>query len=397
MGKITDTFKTLLGLDSKQTRYSAQQNEITTWRYSAFSKNAYDLDTVRACIDSIARNVSKMEFNHIVTNADGKKKIIRTSDIARVLKKPNAYMTTRDFIYKCATVHFAENNCFIFPEWNENGKLIAMHPINYQSYKIIETNGNIYINFQIKYTKEYVVALEDIINLKRFYYSKEFSGENNDALLPSAELINSQNQGIINGIKNSAIIRGLLKSVSVIKQEDMIKYREDFIKDNLDSSNNGGVMVVDGKYEYIPLKSEPYSVDSETMKLAKSKIYDYFGVNESFVQNSFSPDQYDAIYEGLLEPFAIMFSQALTNALFTDIEKGYGNEIDVSMNRLKYQPISSITALIGSTNQLGIFTPNEYREMLGYAPLDDGDERLISLNYVKSTDVVDKKENENVE
>lgn len=390
MGKITEGLKNLLGINGYN-RYSTQQSNIETWSYSNFSKSIYELDTVRACVDAIARNVSKMEFNHVDKSNGKKKRVVKDSDIAKVLKKPNSYMTTRDFVYKCATIHFTTNNCFIYPEY-EKGKLIALHPINYKAYKIVELNGNIYVKFQIKYTKEYVVALEDVINLKRFFYIKDFTGENNDALIPSAELINSQNQGIINGIKNSAVIRGLLKTISIIKEEDLAKKKEQFVKDNLSTSNSGGVIVLDGKYDYVPLESKPYTIDSEALLSSKNKIYDYFGVNEEFLQNKFNSEQYDAIYEGLLEPFGVMFGQALTDCLFTQIEKDYGNEIEVTMNRLKYQSIKNVVSLVSVTNQLGIFTPNEYREMFGYEPLDDGDTRLVSLNYVKSNQVVDEGE-----
>lgn len=394
MGVVTEIFKKVLGLGGSITKASANENIIQTWSYSKFGDNIFELDTVRSCIDAIARNTSKMEFKHVVNNANGSKKVINNSDIARVLKRPNNYMSMRDFIYKCTALYYARNNCFIFPEWSDDGKLIGLHPINYQSYQIIEKSGYIFIKFVIKYTKEYVVALEDIISLKRFFYSNEFTGDDNKALIPTAELINAQNQGIINGIKNSAIIRGILKTLTVVKEEDLRKKKDEFVKDNLSMANSGGVIAIDGKYDYTPIESKAYVIDDKALSEAKKKVYDYFGVNEAFIQNSFTSEKYDAIYEGLLEPFAVMFGQALTNTLFTQTEKGYGNEIEIAMNRLKYQPISSVIQLIGVSNQIGMFTRNEYREMMGYPPVENGDEILVSLNYTKEDDVLKNKEKE---
>lgn len=391
MGKISSVLKSLLGISESTTQQNALDHDVKTWAYSSFGSDVYVLDTVRASIDAIARNTSKMEFRHIVTSSEGKKKINTTSQYARVLRSPNSYMTMRDFIYKCTSMYYARNNCFIFPEY-EHGKLIALHPINYQSYRVIEQNGNIFIRFVIKYTREYVVPFENVICLRRFYCSKDFTGDNNEALIPSAELINAQNQGIINSIKNSAVIRGILKTVTVIKEEDLQKKKKQFVADNLSMQNSGGVIAIDGKYDYIPLESKPYVIDDGSLNAAKSKIFDYFGVNQEFVQNDFTADKYDAVYEGCLEPFAVMFSQALTKGLFTSNERGYGNEIEIAMNRLKYQPISSVINLMSVTNQTGTFSRNEYREMLGYGPIDDGDEYLISLNYDKASNVLKKKE-----
>jgi hypothetical protein len=163
--------------------------------------------------------------------------------------------------------------------------------------------------------------------------------------------------------------------------------RNRFVEDNLAASNNGGVIVVDGKFDYTPIESKPYMVDAETMAETKRMVFDYFGINEGFITNKFTPEEYEAVYEGRLEPFAIMLTQALTKGLYTDRERGFGNEVEANMSRVKYQPISAITSLIAATNQLGLFRKNEYREMLGYPPLSDeegGNEIVISLNYVNA-------------
>ena len=41
-------------------------------------------------------------------------------------------------------------------------------------------------------------------------------------------------------------------------------------------------------------------------------------------------------YEGAIEPVAIQMSQCFTNALFTDNERNFGNEITFEANRLQY-------------------------------------------------------------
>ena len=40
--------------------------------------------------------------------------------------------------------------------------------------------------------------------------------------------------------------------------------------------------------------------------------------------------------------------------------------------------------IIGQTKELGILTINEQRELLGYAPIEGGDERQVSLNYINA-------------
>ena len=147
--------------------------------------------------------------------------------------------------------------------------------------------------------------------------------------------------------------------------------------------------MIDGKFDYQNIESKPYVIDADTMKEVRERIYSYFGVNDEFIQNRFTSEQYEAVYEGRIEPFAIMLSAAFTAALFTDRERGFGNEVEANMARLKYQPTTVITRVIAATNQLGLFTRDEYREMLGYEPLGPergGDEIMIAVNNMEADD-----------
>ena len=366
-------------------RYDIDQYKVRQW-----DKKSIELYLIRASIDALARNIGKMELDAVMyTDRDNSvKKVNRASDVAKVLKHPNQYMTMYDFLYKIAAMYYASNNAFIWPEYSKEGNLIALWPINYENFQLYESErGTLIAKFRISYRKTYTVPYDDIIHLRNHFMDDDLVGSSNQALVPVCELMDAQNQGIIHGIQNSAIIRGILKSVNVIKEQDMKAARNRFVEDNLAASNNGGVIVVDGKFDYTPIESKPYMVDAETMAESKRMVFDYFGINEGFITNKFTPEEYEAVYEGRLEPFAIMLTQALTKGLYTDRERGFGNEVEANMSRVKYQPISAITSLISATNQLGLFRKNEYREMLGYPPLSDeegGNEIVISLNYVNA-------------
>ena len=383
------------------TRSSERQNilryDIDQYKINSWNKKSVDLYLIRASIDALARNIAKMELDAVMyTDRDNSiKKVDRVSDVARVLKRPNQYMSTYDFLYKVASLYYASNNAFIWPEYR-NGSLYALWPINYENFQLFESErGTLIAKFRMNYRHTYTIPYDDLIHLRNHFIDDDLAGEPNSALLPVCELMNTQNEGIVNGIKNSAIIRGILKSVNVIKENDLKKARDRFVEDNLSASNNGGVIVVDGKFEYSPLESKPYVIDADTMNEAKKMVYDYFGVNEGFITNEFTPEQYEAVYEGRLEPFAIMLTQALTHGLYTARERGFGNEIEANMSKVKYQPISAITSLISATNQLGLFRKNEYREMLGYPPLSDeegGNDIVVSLNYVNSQNLDEYQE-----
>lgn len=365
------------------------------WNYRSFNGDLALLDIVATCVDALSRNIGKIELKSVRREKDNTSATDSITDVARILKNPNPYMTSYDFLYKVASLYYLSNNVFIWPEYDRMGALKALWPINYQYFKLKTIDDVLIAEFRLNYFKEYTVPYSQLIHLRNKYTVDDMFGDSNDALKPIVELADAQNQGIVNGIKNSALIRGILKSVNVIKEEDMIKARNQFVEDNLSAANSGGVMVIDGKFDYQNIESKPYVIDSDTMKEVKERIYSYFGMNEDFIQNKFTSEQYEAVYEGRIEPFAIMISQAFTSKLFTARERGFGNEVEANMSKLKYQPMAVITRVIAATNQLGLFTRDEYREMLGYSPLGPergGDEILIAINNMASTTYVDPDE-----
>ena len=371
------------------------------WSYRYFGGEIAQIDLIALCIDALARNIGKIELKSIVRKKNAVSVTDLTSDVARVLKRPNPYMTSYDFLYKVASLYFMSNNVFIWPEYDNQGQLVALWPINYKSFQLVKTESGIMIaQFTLNYFQEYTVPYSRLIHLRNKFTTDDLFGDTNDALNPVAELINAQNQGIVNGIKNSALIRGILKSINVIKEEDLTKSRDQFVKDNLAASNSGGVIVIDGKFDYQNIESKPYVIDADTMKEVRERVYSYYGVNDEFIQNKFTSEQYEAVYEGRIEPFAMMISQAFSDMLFTPRERGFGNEVEANMAKLKYQPMTVITRIITATNQLGLFTRDEYREMLGYQPLGPdrgGDEIMIAVNNMASDEEVsqDKQDEKN--
>lgn len=385
--------------NKKDARSTTQKTSIVplntrTWTYHSFNSDIVMLDIIAASIDALARNIGKIELKSVRRVENNASVTDAVVDVARILKNPNPYMTSYDFLYKVASLYFISNNAFIWPEYSQEGVLVALWPVNYKSFQLKRAeNGTLIAQFQLNYYQNYTIPYSQLIHLRNRYTTDDLFGDSNDALNPIAELANAQNQGIINGIKNSALIRGILKSVNVIKEEDLVRARDQFIQDNLSAANSGGVMVVDGKFDYQNVECKPYNIDADTLKEVKERVYSYFGVNDEFIQNKFTSEQYEAVYEGRIEPFAMMISQAFTAKLYTSRERGFGNEVEANMAKLKYQPTTVITRVIAATNQLGLFTRDEYREMLGYEPLGPergGDEIMIAVNNMASDEDVDQ-------
>lgn len=366
-----------------------------TWHYVRFNGELLDIDTIVACIDALARNLAKMELTAIRKDKDNITITERTSDVAKVLKRPNPYQSQYDFIYKVAALYFATNNAYIWPEYDQEGTLINLWPINCVSAKLYEKDGIEYLRFQLRHNHYFTVPYSQIIHLRNHYMKNDIFGDSNHAFSSIAELMDAQQQGIKGGIKNSALVRGILKAAQTMKEEDIVAARDRFVKDNFAVENSGGVLFVDGKFDYTNIESKPYIVDADSMKFTQNAAFTYYGVNEDFLQNKFDSNGYEAVYEGRLEPWAIQFMQGLTDGLFTERMRSFGNQINANMAKLKYQSLNTVTNMISVTRELGLFTRDEYREMLGYEPLGPergGDQIMIAVNNYDSSDSVNNQE-----
>lgn len=360
--------------------------------FMSYSGEPYDNDIVRSAVHAIASNAAKLKPSHIRRSGGA---ITKTdSQLEWLLQyRPNPYMNTYDFIYKTVTQLLLTNNAFIYVMPDEfTGKPQGFYPLNSIAVDLLEAEGDdetVYAKFYFMNGKTVVVPYDDIIHLRRFYYKNDMYGEtHNTALTPILQVIMTINSGIINAVKSSAYLRGLLKfTQNMMKPEDIKKQRDDFIADYMDVTNNGGVAALDAKADYTELKGDPKIIDDKTMALVREQVYRYFGVSEEIVKSSYNEEQWNAFYESVIEPLAIQMSLEFTTKVFSDKEMGFGNEIVFEANRLQYASAKTKIQLAAQLGPLGMFTIDELREVFNLAPLPDGEgsKRMQTLNVVDAS------------
>ena len=213
--------------------------------------------------------------------------------------------------------------------------------------------------------------------------SLEVFGENNHALLPTLELIHIQNQGIQEGVKSAATYRFMAKVNNFSKAEDLKKERKRFTEENL-REDGGGMLLFPNTYTDIKqVDSKPWVIEADQMKIIKENAFDYFGVNEDFLQNKAYGDAWAAVYEGIVETFAIQFSEVCTKMLFTFREQSQGNRVMATSNRLQYMSNADKLKVSAQMADRGLMSRNEIREIWNLPPLppEIGDQLPIRGEY----------------
>lgn len=337
-----------------------------------------DID-VRTCVDAIARNAAKMHPKHIRRSAE--KLEILNGNLYRILaKKPNELQNAFQFYYQVISDLELYNNAYIYVQRDEDLKVTGLYPLSYKTIKLYEYDGKMYIQFKFGNTKERFVSYNNCIHLTRFVSDDGLFGGLTEPITKTLSIKHVLDEGIVNAIKTTSAIKGVVKSTqAMLKPEDVKKMRDQFVKDFVDNSDNSGIGGLDATTSFTPVDINPKTADENQIKIYDNKVLGYFGLNENIIQSKYNEDEWNAFYESVLEPIGIQMSLEFSNKLFTPTERYFGNEIIFESNRLQYASNKTKIELVRYANN--IMTINELREVFNLTPIDNGDEILIDQNH----------------
>lgn len=344
--------------------------------YTSQGGSIYEKELIRAAINTNATNCGKLK-----PEVSGP---ARETIGAMLRFRMNEFMTTYQFLYRLSTILFVENTAFIVPIEDLYGNITGYYPVLPSTAQMVESRGRQFLRFRFGSGKTTAIEWEKVGVLTRYQYDNDIFGASNSALRPTIQLIDAQNDGIVNGVKSSAAIRFLGRVANIIDDEDLAKARAKFIDQNLGSGNNGGIILTDNKITDIkPIESKPITVDAEQMKQIKDNVFDYFGCSETIIQNTYDEDQWNAYYEGCIEPIAIQLSQVMTVMTFTPEEIAAGCQIWFTADWLQYASNNTKKSIITELFDRGFLSLNEGRGILNMSRIEEAfaDEYWIRKEY----------------
>lgn len=343
--------------------------------YTSYEGGLYEMALTRAAIATFARHASKL---HLEITGEAR------SDLAYTLAhQPNPWQDSSKFLARLATIFEIQNNAFIVPIEDQIGRLTGYYPVLPQQAEVREVGGIPYLRYRFMGGQVAAIELERAGILVQHQYDHDFFGNSNRPLLPMMEVAHTQDEGIINGIKNATTIRFLARLGGVYKQKDIDSSRELFSKSNLEE-NTSGIMMFDSKFSDVKqIESTAQVVNPRQQEYIRESVYEYFGTNEKIMTNSYTESEWDAYYEGKIEPFAIQVSQILTHMTFSPAELFDGAMILATTNRLQYASNATKLQVVTELFDRGFLTHNQGLEIFNLSPIDGGDKHFIRREYTE--------------
>ena len=354
--------------------------------FSTWGKNIYDSKVARTAVDRIATHAAKLTPKHIQNDVNHPIK----GEINYMLQtKPNPIMTTYDFIYKVVSQLYTYNNAFVYIAKNSQGYITGFYPIlSYEDKLLQDKSGNVYLRFKFINGKHYTLPYIELVHLRRFFNEDDFWGSSNRVLHTDLETAHTSSEGIKNAIKMTNSLKGILTFTNaMLKPEDIKKNRDTFVKDFLGDDNHSGIAALDTKATFQDINMKPITLDNDQLKRVNQNIYDYFGISEEIIRNDYTPEKWNAFFEGVIEPLSIQLGEAFTNAIFKEQSIRDGHRIIFTTHRLQYASIDQKVNLLKTILPYGLVTKDTALELLDMHPIggEEGAKILQSLNNIDSS------------
>lgn len=376
--------KIRLAFSKKNPTQKFEMISLRAGSFFGFRGNLYDSDIVRAAIRPKARAIGKATARHVSNDytADGKTKLNSTTDIQRLLEYPNDYMTGQMLQEKLIVQLELNHNAFAYIEKDGTGKPVAIYPIDCSSFEMQkDDSGALYLKFWMDDGRAWVASYANVIHLRKDYGVDSLIGTPpGKALADLMNVVKTSDEGLVHAVKNSGVIRWLLRYKNALKAQDLKKNAKEFAENYIStSSETGGVAAVGADADAQQISTNDYVPNALQSSKVLERVYSFFNTNAKIVSASYTEDEWISYFELNIEPDLIQLSNEFTRRLFNRNERSYGNRIIFTSSNLTFASMQTKLQLVQMVDR-GIMTPNEVREVLGYAPTEGGDVMVRRLD-----------------
>ena len=357
--------------------------------YSSFGENLYASDIVVQSIRCKANEFKKLDPRHIRA-VNGTQTVITDSSVARILRRPNEYMTMAEFLEKITILLELNKNVYIYPAYymTKGGEkyYTGLYPLKPDNVTyLIDANGKYFIKLHFVNGYEAILPREDIIHWRKDYGVNDYfggsalGGNDDRGLLRAIREYDKLCQSIAKAVECSCKINGIVQYNSYMSDEKQEAEHAAF-QERL-ARNESGILFTDLKAQYTHLPRDVKIVDAETLKFYYDTILRASGTSLAILNGDYTKAQKEAYYEHALEADIKALGQAFSMSLFTDREASFGNDVIFYPNQIVFMSMENKIAVAQAFLPAGMLMKDEGRALFGWPPLPNGQGQVIAQGY----------------
>ena len=370
--------------------------------FTPFGESVYASDIVVQSIRCKANEFKKLDPHHIRTSG-GRQQTITDSSVAKILKRPNKWMSIADFLEKITILLELNKNVFIYPAYymTQGGEryYTGLYPLKPSAVAYLQNDrGDLFIELQFANGHKATLPASDVIHWRKdygvddYFGGNAFGGNDNAGLLTMLKRYDQLTQGIAKALKCSCQINGIVKYNTYSDDENQEAQRQKF--EQALERNESGLLFTDNKMEYTALPRDVKLVDAETLKFFHDTILRANGTSLAILNGDYTKQQKEAYYEHALEADIKALGQAMSRVLFSDREAAFGNEVVLYPNDINFMTMENKIAYMQVAVPAGALSVNQILKMGGFPPIEGGDDiRPRGFNSLDETNT-DSEQNE---
>lgn len=332
----------------------------------------------------LAKHAAKMRY--AVKNETTEKTNFKYLD--RILNySPNPIQTAYSMWYSFYYDYYFGGIGILYIEWDYYSfpmrikRIWPISPKDIQKTKVY--NSELYLQFSLNGEVK-VDNIDSFVVMVRKPTSDDIMNVNDPSLKAVMSILATNDEGTIKAINNSNAIRFLVSTNSRLnekmKTDNQAKFDERV-------SNANQVLYLDGAEHIVQVNSQGKYVETQGVESYRKEILRSFGVNDKFLDSTYTENDWQAIHEGVFEPLQIAVQQELTNKIFSPREFEYGNRIMVEINRLQTASLETRRKIAEVYEKLPTIVPNVVCDLLYLPRSENGDKEVQSLNFVNANKV----------
>ena len=194
--------------DSRFETLTAYQPTFTSW-----GGQIYESELVRAAVDARARHVAKLKYSMLGT--------ARQKLYTATKTEPNPWYTWPQFLERCSNIYDIQNNLFIVPVLDRYGEMAGYFPVLPSTCEVVSHGGVPYLRYTFMNGQKRAIELSRCAVITKHQLQDDFFGEKNTALDSTMKLVHMVEQGIMEGVKNSATYRFMAQLTGKAFDEDL--------------------------------------------------------------------------------------------------------------------------------------------------------------------------------
>lgn len=354
-------------VDVGQQQYFETLTEYSP-RFSTWRGGVYEMELTRACIHAFATSCSKLTPTIYGSARPGLVRAFETW--------PNSHMSWSRFLYRVATIYEVDCTAYIIQSYADNGEPNGLFPLKAASCELVDVNGEMWARFTLPTGKKFATEAKNVCCITKYQYLSDYFGTRNN-MRETLALLNAQVQAEHNAIELGGKVKFIGKVNGMVAPEDQAKKRNEFHQRNF-VDNDTVLITYDNTFSGLEqVKASTYTISTDEMQRIDDHVYSYFGCNKDVLQNTCDEAKWDSYYEGKVEPFALMLSQGLTQACFTERMVQAGNRIEFGADRLQFMGAATKRNIVRDMTGCGVMTINEGRAVLNLPPLEGMDVFMV--------------------